>query len=373
MTDTASIERPPPTAEPEPAADGSSTSRSRRPRQPPRSRVDDDGVALVTLDRPEALNALSFDLLDDARRRARGARCATRPAAPSSSPAPATRASPPAPTSASSRTRPPRRCTASGRFAAWDRIGGDPLAAHRRGPRLRPRRRLRAGDGVRHDRRRRGRDVRPARDPHRRHARRRRHAAADPGDRQGPGDGADPDRPDDDGAARPQRARPRHDASCPPRRRSTRRSSSPRASPRCRRWRSARPRRRSVAADERPCADGLAREREAFFGLFDTDDQAEGMARLHREAPARLVGTLSRARKEETRWSGTPTAGAMSGATSSAISATSRRAPIRDSRARLPRADRRVGAGQRPRRRRPNRRRRPSPTRPSTTGRAPGT
>ena len=31
-------------------------------------------------------------------------------------------------------------------------------------------------------------------------------------------------------------------------------------------------------ADERGLRDGLAREREAFFGLFDTDDQAEGMA-----------------------------------------------------------------------------------------------
>ena len=32
------------------------------------------------------------------------------------------------------------------------------------------------------------------------------------------------------------------------------------------------------AAAERPLADGLAAERESFFGLFDTDDQAEGMA-----------------------------------------------------------------------------------------------
>ena len=30
-------------------------------------------------------------------------------------------------------------------------------------------------------------------------------------------------------------------------------------------------------ADERGLRDGLARERDAFFGLFDTDDQAEGM------------------------------------------------------------------------------------------------
>ncbi len=32
------------------------------------------------------------------------------------------------------------------------------------------------------------------------------------------------------------------------------------------------------AAAERPLADGLAAERASFFGLFDTDDQAEGMA-----------------------------------------------------------------------------------------------
>jgi enoyl-CoA hydratase len=31
-------------------------------------------------------------------------------------------------------------------------------------------------------------------------------------------------------------------------------------------------------ASDRPLAEGLARERAAFFGLFDTDDQAEGMA-----------------------------------------------------------------------------------------------
>jgi enoyl-CoA hydratase len=33
-----------------------------------------------------------------------------------------------------------------------------------------------------------------------------------------------------------------------------------------------------LAASESNLSDGLAREREAFFGLFDTDDQAEGMA-----------------------------------------------------------------------------------------------
>ena len=31
--------------------------------------------------------------------------------------------------------------------------------------------------------------------------------------------------------------------------------------------------------------DGLARERAAFFGLFDTDDQAEGMAAFTQKRP----------------------------------------------------------------------------------------
>ena len=32
-------------------------------------------------------------------------------------------------------------------------------------------------------------------------------------------------------------------------------------------------------------SEGLAREREAFFGLFDTDDQAEGMAAFTEKRP----------------------------------------------------------------------------------------
>ena len=38
-------------------------------------------------------------------------------------------------------------------------------------------------------------------------------------------------------------------------------------------------------ADEGSLADGLARERDAFFRLFDTDDQAEGMAAFTQKRP----------------------------------------------------------------------------------------
>jgi enoyl-CoA hydratase len=38
-------------------------------------------------------------------------------------------------------------------------------------------------------------------------------------------------------------------------------------------------------ASDRPLAAGLARERETFFGLFDTQDQAEGMAAVTEKRP----------------------------------------------------------------------------------------
>jgi enoyl-CoA hydratase len=38
-------------------------------------------------------------------------------------------------------------------------------------------------------------------------------------------------------------------------------------------------------ASDRLLADGLAKERAAFFGLFDTDDQAEGMAAFTQKRP----------------------------------------------------------------------------------------
>ena len=38
-------------------------------------------------------------------------------------------------------------------------------------------------------------------------------------------------------------------------------------------------------AGRRPLDEGLTREREAFFRLFDTDDQAEGMAAFTEKRP----------------------------------------------------------------------------------------
>ncbi len=52
------------------------------------------------------------------------------------------------------------------------------------------------------------------------------------------------------------------------------------------------------AAAELPLSVGLAAERETFFGLFDSDDQAEGMARLQRQAHAGLDRTLSAGTQE---------------------------------------------------------------------------
>jgi enoyl-CoA hydratase len=45
-----------------------------------------------------------------------------------------------------------------------------------------------------------------------------------------------------------------------------------------------------LAADEASLGAGLAREREVFFGLFDTDDQAEGMAAFTEKRPPTWSG-----------------------------------------------------------------------------------
>ena len=94
------------------------------------------GVALVTLERPEALNALSFDLLDELADGPRSARCATRPAGRSSSPGAGDRAFA---AGADIRELAPQTSAIAdrraARFEAWDRIAaiGLPLIAAVRG------------------------------------------------------------------------------------------------------------------------------------------------------------------------------------------------------------------------------------------------
>jgi enoyl-CoA hydratase len=45
-----------------------------------------------------------------------------------------------------------------------------------------------------------------------------------------------------------------------------------------------------LAAHEHPLQAGLAHERDAFFRLFDTDDQAEGMAAFTEKRSPRWSG-----------------------------------------------------------------------------------
>ena len=90
------------------------------------------------------------------------------------------------------------------RVERWDLIRSPLDAADRRRVGLLPRRRLRARDVVRPDRRLRERGVRPARDRPRDHPGRRRDPAPDQSRRQGARDGHDPERPQ---ALRPRGAR----------------------------------------------------------------------------------------------------------------------------------------------------------------------
>ena len=170
-------------------------------------------------------------------------------------------------------------------------------------------------------------------------------------------------------AARGGGGRPGHDGRPGRGDRSTRRSSSPAGSPRCRRSPSGPPRRRSSAPTSCRSPRASPSSGEAFFRLFETDDQTEGMAAFTRETPARLVGTLTERAKEDDAWSGTRRAGATSAATSSATSATSRRprsATPRPTTSRRSTSPPRSAATRRRRRRRSI-----ADDRPSTTGRPP--
>ena len=132
----------------------------------------DDGVAVVTLNRPKALNALSRALID--------ALVSTLQALDRDDDVRAIviRGSGERAFAAGADIREMASQTAvsltkSNAFARWDEVARIRTPDHRRGPRLRAGRRLRARDGVRHDRRRRRRAVRAARDQARRDPRRR--------------------------------------------------------------------------------------------------------------------------------------------------------------------------------------------------------
>ena len=216
------------------------------------------------------------------------------------------------------------------RVRALGRAASDPQAADRGRPRIRPRRRLRAGDGLRPDRRGRRRAVRPAGDPDRGHAGRRWHAAPDACDRQGAGDGADPDRPVIDaneaerlgpgdagrarGVDRRRGARPgrpdRDDAPAGRRgcqagdQRGVRHVARPRAWPRSGR--------RSSTCSRRPT-------RRRGWRRSWRSDRPAGRAADGRDRPTRHSGTRSRTRWRRSRSTG-PTRGTRSTPPSSASS-----------------------------------------------------
>ena len=133
------------------------------------------------------------------------------------------------------------------------------------------------------------REIRPARDQARRHARHGRLAAPDPRRRQGQGDGDVPDRPDD-GRRRSRALRPRRRGRA--RRRAARRGAEDRRGDRrrCRRSPRSRPRRWSTPPSRSGLGQGIRFERRLFHGLFGTEDQKEGMAAFVEKRPGNWKG-----------------------------------------------------------------------------------
>ena len=169
-------------------------------------------------------------------------------------------------------------------------VARDPQAGHRRGHRLRARRRLRAGAVRRLPGARRLGEDRPARDPARRHPRRRRHAAAGPAGRAGEGQGP---RSSPAGTSAPRR---RWRSAWPTPSSRTTRSTRPRwrwrgSSPPVRRWRWPPPSGRSTRAWTLPLREGLALESRLFAELFDTEDQKTGMRSFLENGPGKAQFT----------------------------------------------------------------------------------
>ncbi len=164
-----------------------------------------------------------------------------------------------------------------------------PAADHRRGDRVRTRRRLRAVPVLRPADRGGRRQAGPARDPARHHPRCRRHAAAAAPRRRRAGQGADLHRP-------PGRCRRRHWPSGSPTRSCRRRTSSrPRRSwpQRLAKGPALALRAAKEAVDhglDTDLATGLDIERVRFAALFATDDQSIGMAAFMEKRPAEFTG-----------------------------------------------------------------------------------
>ena len=165
-----------------------------------------------------------------------------------------------------------------GRFSgALGRGGACSQADRRGGQRLRAWRRLRTGDDVRFHSGVGQCAIRSARDQAWRHSRRRRHAASDPRHRQGQGDGACAS-PAASWAPRKPSGRDWCRASCRPPICCPRRSRPRKPSRACRGRPCSQPRTRSIAPSRRRWRKAWRFERRAFYALFATKDQKEGMS-----------------------------------------------------------------------------------------------